>query len=206
MLDAVVKSYQADCRGKSRGVAVVSKKYTKDYRIENVLLPNGRVVSRPVYCGKYYGFSATPRNVRRARLSMTISMTAYWVFFCAGLCFRSGAMKQWYVSLPYFCGFLPAAFLTSSLYYLWLYTQNPPAPGLTREQKDRLYNRISQCSFTMLLLGVLAAAGLLIYYLLGAAGYAGFGDVLAVISSITMIISTAVVFTVRKHTKMQVIS
>ncbi|HOA85042.1 MAG: hypothetical protein GX057_05890 [Clostridiales bacterium] len=184
---------------------MISKKYTNDYKIENVLLPDGRVVSRPVYCGKYYGFSADPHNVRRARLSMTLSAAVYWVFFWAGLCFRSGAMKQWYVSLPYFCGFLPAAFLTGSLYYLWLYTLKPPAPGLTREQKDRLYTRISQCSFTMLLFGALAAAGLVIYYLLGAEGYAGFGDILAVVSAFTMIISTAVVFSARKHTKTQVI-
>ena len=47
---------------------MVSRKYTKDYRIENVTLPGGKVVSRPVYCGKYYGFSADPRKLPRVRL------------------------------------------------------------------------------------------------------------------------------------------
>jgi hypothetical protein len=185
---------------------VVSRKYTKDYRIENVTLPGGKVVSRPVYCGKYYGFSADPRKLRRACACMTVSVAAYWLFFWTGLFLNSGAMRRWYVSLPYFCGFLPAAFLTSSLFYLWKYSLHPPRFGLTREQKDRLYDRISQCSFLLILLGALAAAGDVAYYLLGAQGYRGIEDIMVSVSVVAMTISAATIFVVKKHTKMQIVS
>lgn len=180
---------------------MVSRKYTKDYRIENVLLPDGKVVTRPVYCGKYYAFSADPQILRHARICLTVSVAAYWLFFWTGLFLNSGGMRRWYVSLPYFCSFLPAAFLTGSLYYLWKYTLSPPALGLTREQKDRVYDRISQCSFLMILLASLSAVGITAYYLLGAEGYRGLEDVMAAVSVAGMIVSAIVTFIVKKHTK-----
>jgi hypothetical protein len=56
------------------------------------------------------------------------------------------------------------------------------------------------------LLGALAAAGDVAYYLLGAKGYRGIEDIMVSVSVVAMTISAATIFVVKKHTKMQIVS
>lgn len=185
---------------------MVSRKYTNDYRLENTIGPNGKTVTVAVYRGVYFKFTADWCKLKRARVHITASCAVYWLFFWLALCLDSGAMRQLYFSLPYFCGFLPAAYLTASVFYLISYTKKSTDKGFTREQKDRIYDRIAQSSLAMLILAGLAAAGLVVYYVTGADGFKIMQD-LAVILSVSVMFATALlVFTAKKHTIMQPVS
>ncbi len=185
---------------------MVSKKYAKDYRLENTLGPGGRIVTVAVYCGEYYSFSADKRKLRRARAYIALSVIFYWVFFWLGLTYDTGSMRQLYVLIPYICGFLPAAYLTSSLYYLIKYSARPPKKGFTREQRDRVYSRIAGCSLFTLILGALGAAGLLFYFVFEYSTYGGGRDIITLVAIFGMTAASVALFRAKKHTKMQPMS
>ena len=182
---------------------MVSRKYANDYRLENTLGTNGKIVTVAVYNGMYFRFPADGHNLNRARVYITVSCAVYWLFFWLGLYFDSGAMRQLYFSIPYFCGFLPAAYLTSSVYYLLTYTRKTPDKGFTREQKDRIFERLAQSSISMLILSGLSAVGLIVYYALGAEGFKIMQDSAVILSVLVMLASTFIIFIAKKHTKMQ---
>ena len=185
---------------------MVSKKYTKDYRLENTIGKDGKIVTVTVYCGEYYGFIADKDKLRRARAYIVLSCLFYWVFFWLGLAFDSGSMRQLYVSLPYFIGFLPAVYLSSSVYYLVKYTRRPLEKGFTREQHDRVYERMAQSSFVTLLLAAFAAVGVVFYFIFKFKTLGGLGDILTVLSILIMLTASALVFVTKKYAKMQALS
>lgn len=185
---------------------MVSRKYTKDYRLENQLDGHGRLVTRPVYCGVRYAFISDAAVLRRLCVIMTLTTALYWIFFWLGLAQSCGALRRWYVSVPFFCGFLPAAFLSGSLYYLWRYSSAPPAEGFTREQKDRIYDRLSPCSLIMLIFAALAGVGEIFYILSGAKDYSGIPDIIIIVSIVIMAAASLTLFISRKYSKMQGIS
>jgi hypothetical protein len=185
---------------------VVNKKYSKDYRLENRLTQNGKLVTIAVYQGEYYVFSADRLKLLRSRNIIAALSIIYWISFSAGLVVDSGAMHRWYVSFPYFAGFLPAAFLVSSVYYLIRFSAKTPEKGFTREQRDKVYGRLSQCSLTMLILSCVAAAGIVVYYIPGAGGEKVLQDITVTISVLTMIFTSAAILKIKKHTKMQAAS
>jgi len=182
---------------------VLSKKYAKDYRLENEVGPSGRMVTRVVYCGAYYGFSADRDTLRRARTVILLSCLGYWVFFWLGLFLNAAAMRQLYVALPYFFGFLPAVYLTSSLWYLFQYTNRPPEHGLTREQRDKTYERLSTSSFLTLLLSGMAAVGMIFYFLFLYKNQGTSWDFVVTLSLIAMIVASFLVFSTKKSLTIQ---
>ncbi len=185
---------------------MVSKKYAKDYRLENTLGPDGRIITVAVYCGEYYSFTADKRKLRRARAYFALAAIFYWVFFWLGLTYDTGSMRQLYVSAPYFCGFLPAVYLSSAVYYLIKYSARPPVVGFTREQRDRVYSRIAGSSLLTLILGALGAVGLFFYFIFEYPTYGGTSDIITVIAISVMTATSAALFRAKKHTKMQPLS
>lgn len=184
---------------------MVSRKYAKDYSLENTLGPDGKLITVTVYNGDYFRFSSERQCLRRAIKYIIVSCILYWIFFWFGLFFDSGAMRQIYISLPYFCGFLPAAYLTSSVYYLIRYSAKVPEKGFTRQERDRVFERMAEGSLLTLILAFISGIALIVYYLNRAPGFSGMRDISVIVSNIGIIIAAAVIFTTKKHTKMQVI-
>lgn len=185
---------------------MVSRKYTKDYRLENTIGPNGKIITVTVYCGKYFAFSEDMSTLLQARKKMFVSLLCYWAFFWIGLVFNSGSMRQLYVALPYFFGFLPAIYLTSSVIYLNKYTRRPPEKGFTREQRDKLCDRMAQSSFAALILSVVSTVGMVIFFILKYKSIGGLKDIVVLVSIAVMATSTAIIFKNRHLIKMHILS
>ena len=50
---------------------MVSRRYVGDYRLENVKDKNGKLVTKPVYKGKYYVFEKSAEEAGRGIRSLT---------------------------------------------------------------------------------------------------------------------------------------
>lgn len=185
---------------------LISRKYANDYRLENYVSDNGKIVTRAVYRGDYFRFCVGAGMLRRTRALMTLALMSYWGVFWLGLFIDTSAMRQWYVSFPYFIGFLPSAFMTGSLYYFWKYTLCPPECGFTREERDRLGEKLTVYSFTQLLAAALALAGLIVFFIAGAPGAKGLWEILLAGCQVIMTAASTILIMSKKHTIMQVAS
>ena len=182
---------------------MISKKYTSDYRLENVTDKDGKIKTVPVYCGTYYQLASERDKLKQVRLYSLIACGFYWVFFFFGLAFDSGSLRQIYVSLPYVFSCLPAAFYSFSVYNFSKSVTNPPEKGFTRKQRDAISEKIPQNAFISFLLSCGGMLGMVFYFIFRYKTYGGVQDVLILVSLSVMATASLFVFSLKRHFKMQ---
>lgn len=174
---------------------MVSRKYTKDYRIEPYLDRNGRLRDRSVYCGAYFTFDAPLPEVRRtmwllAGLNLFITVTV-----ALPMAFACSYFRQFYLVLPQAFLFLPVYFTWAGL--LRVYTAKDK---VTREHRDKIVHRIPVASLFTLILSAVLGIGTVIYACLG--GLQG-ADYLAAVCSFLRLIPAIWAFLLRKRFPMK---
>jgi len=125
---------------------MVTRKYTSDYRLENSVDPkSGRLVTRPVYRGDWYGFLEPPETVARTRKTYLVCTGAAALAFLAALSLNAPATRVLYVLLPF-------ALLLFPVYYAAAGCRRLVTAGerMTREHRDKIYDRL--CSATLFLM------------------------------------------------------
>lgn len=144
-------------------------KYVKDYKLENVTNKKGRVVTKAVYVGNYYGFRQKGEALKKAKTSLTAATAAGIVFFVTGISFyrNTGFSAQYYTLIPFAACFLPLLYLAIAAYYI-LRTKDDGR--VTNERKDKMRDRVAKSGLGILILDGLAAAGIAVAGILKAAG------------------------------------
>lgn len=126
----------------------MAKKYVQDYRLENRVGRDGKLRTVPVYKGDWFDFTADPASVARAKTTYPALIAASGVLLLYLLIFTNHMDNQWYVVLPAAFSLIFWLFAALSVYRL-LRAKGP----VTREHKDKLYDRMAPMSliFTILL-------------------------------------------------------
>ncbi len=90
---------------------MVSTKYTKDYRLDNVLDPkSGKLVTRTVYVGDWYGFIGSKETVRRAKILLPTLSGLTAVLFLIGVLLPGDTPVYhggWFVTFPFALTLIP---------------------------------------------------------------------------------------------------
>lgn len=97
---------------------MTSKKYIRDYRLTENVLPNGKISSAAEYIGKQYYFTGDKRIVGRVRRLCAAALCVCWVAFFAALLPQSRASRLMYVLLPFVSAAFPLLSLTGSVWQL----------------------------------------------------------------------------------------
>lgn len=128
----------------------MSRKYVDDYRLDNVLGPNGKLKTVPVYCGDWYEFEADEETVRKTKLRYVVLTALAVASLLYLLIFTNHIGHYWYVAAPLA---LSTIFLFFAALSTWrLRTANGP---VTREHKNKTHDRMATMSlFTTVLAGL----------------------------------------------------
>ena len=170
-------------------------KYAEDYHLDNITDRRGRLRTVSVYHGPYFRFLADAGTVERAkRLFPALSLLC----LCAALApllMDARMTHSWYVLLPLALGLLPVAYLLMGAWRLLR-----AGELVTREHKDKLYDRFTGWSTVLLMLSALSLLGQAVYYLREPFEAANLPVTLC---TLVLIASGAVLFTRRKALMME---
>lgn len=134
---------------------VVSRKYTKDYRVEARLTKRGAVRDEAIYCGQYFIFSRPREDVRRSLYLLAAAELGVALSVIAPMCFVCAYCKQIYVALPLALSLLPVYLLFSALYRV-----RTAGESVIHEHRDKIANRFPIGALLQLIAaGLVLAAG-----------------------------------------------
>ncbi len=150
---------------------MVSRKYTKDYRVDYEQGKRGRIKTKTYYVGDYYTFVSTRDQVKRTKRIYLICVIACIVSF-ASFAIQSTASHTMYVAIPQALAVFPLFYLVMGVYNLFVLE-----PPFTREQSDKISNRIISSSFATLLFATVALCGDVVCWALNASEMIIGGDV-----------------------------
>lgn len=142
------------------------RKYVKDYRLDNVLRPDGRLKTVAVYEGDWYEYAAPEAQLRRSKKSAAgLAVCCLLSLFCL-LWFSPVMGNAWYVILAPCLSAAPLAFLCASVFRI-LTVRTP----MTRAGRDYGVGRLAPASLITAIFAGLGAAGCAARLLLAGAGF-----------------------------------
>lgn len=141
---------------------MVSRKYTKDYRVEAHLTKRGAIRDEAIYCGAYYRFARPKEEVSRSLRFLTAAELVSTAFAVFPMCVPCAYSKQMYVILPLVVSLLPIYLLFAGLYRV-----RTAGEKVIHEHRDKIANRIPTGAFIQMLIAGLALIGTIVYIILG---------------------------------------
>ena len=141
---------------------MVSKKYTKDYRVEARLTKRGVVCDEAIYCGDYFTFSRPREDVRRSMWYLSAAELGIALSILAPMCFPCAYCRQMYVVLPLVLCLIPVFFLAAALYRV-----RSAGEKVIREHRDKIANRFPACALLQLIGTGLVLIGSVVFVILG---------------------------------------
>lgn len=133
---------------------MVSRKYIKDYKLEDSLDARGRIRSKAVYIGGDYGFERPDQASTKAKWTVLGLNLGAWLLFIGALLPNSLAARTMYCVLPLAAAALPLALGTMGAYAL-MTTREP----MRREQADKISQRLPIASLLTLIFSGAALLG-----------------------------------------------
>ena len=139
---------------------MVSKKYTSDYRLENVEGKNGKIVTKPVYRGDLFGFSKSQEEVKRLKSIFVVSTIIEWCLYVFSILINTRAGRAMYVSLP----FLAIAFpLLGQSDAVWTFASTKG--DATRMIKDKITEKLVSWIFMVLFFAFCSIIGHIVFWI-----------------------------------------
>lgn len=178
---------------------MVTNKYANDYRLENILGKNGKLVTVAVYCGLYYRFTASQETIRRMKIiypvAFAVSLLAWLGLMCTNL---RGVAWSWSVLVPVAMGMISLLFEGCAIWRL-----NTAGEKVTREHNDKLYTRMASASACHMVLGGIGLAGSVVVLCVNAFRWV---YLLALLAAAVFETGGLVMFYFRKNLTMDVVS
>lgn len=175
--------------------ALQSRKYVDDYRLDNVLEPDGRLRTVSVYSGGWYGFVQKGAALVRLKTVCAASalIAAASAFFAL---WRSvPVMRVWYVCLPAVFTLLPAGMAVVSAAYILTAGEK-----VTREHRDKCTDRMKGASLGLVVLSALTLAGETVYLIMNGASP---GDIPTAVSTAVTLAASLILFLQKKRLTME---
>lgn len=140
---------------------MISGKYAGDYRLNETVLPNGKISAAAEYIGKPFYYAGDKRTVAKARRICAAALCLCWAAFFAALLPQSRAARLMYVLLPFVSAAFPLLYLTESVRQL-LRAREP----MTREKADRISDGVPRRALFTAALGAAALCGFAVFAVL----------------------------------------
>lgn len=172
---------------------MVSRKYTKDYRVDYEQGKHGRIKTNTYYVGDYYSFVSEPHQVARAKRIYLIC-TVLCVASFASFAVKSTAAYTMYVSIPQALAVFPLMYLVMGVYGLLV----RKAP-FTREQSDKTSNRIISSSFGVLLFSTVALCGDVVCWFVNSSNMQYPGDIVTTVLLFVLCAASGVCVSLRNR-------
>ena len=137
---------------------MVSRKYTGDYRLENITTPSGKVKTVPVYRGDWFAFCAEKNVVQRTKRLFPAFSAAVAALFLLVLLMNAPCGHIYYVMVPFAVMVFPVYFALAAAYRLLTAKEK-----VTREHRDKLVNRYITVSLFLMLFSAASVIGHIIY-------------------------------------------
>lgn len=177
---------------------MVTNKYANDYRLENILGKNGKLVTVAVYRGLYFRFLAPPATIRRMKIvypaAFAASAAAWLVLACLNL---RGAAWGWSILMPMALSLIAIFFEGGAVWRLCTAKDK-----VTREHNDKLYQRMAASSACHMVLGGVGAVGSIVVLCLNPFRWA---YLIGLMCMVMFAMCGFVMFRLRKNLKMDVI-
>ena len=158
------------------------RRYTGDYGLENVLDRKGRQRTVTVYRGPRFVFVSPPEVIAREKRACPVLAGLVFLAVFIPLCLPAASMHLWYVSVPLVLALLPFWMLATAC--TALIGAKPP---VTREQKDKIHERVVLWSLVLAFLSLFALAGECVFL---AGGSAAAGDwVIAALAALAFVLA-----------------
>jgi len=165
---------------------MISKKYLKDYRLEEKIDGSGRVKTKAVYIGGDYTVSPDFQTGKK-RLLLSLSVLS-GLIFTGALTPVSLAARIIYVILPFVFSALPLSFMITTAFSLFR------AKGIMRrEQAERIAYRLPVCTLAVLILTGVSFSGHIITAVVSWDSIPA-GDIIYSMSLFVIIILSAISF------------
>ncbi|MBQ0071187.1 MAG: hypothetical protein KBS81_04925 [Spirochaetales bacterium] len=140
---------------------MVSRKYTSDYRLENVTDKKGRLVTVPVYRGDVFSFERPEDEMKKIKKVFAVSMVLQVVLFLIPLFLNSQSARTIYVSLPYLAMAFPLLGEVDAVFtFLFL------KKDVKRSEKDKVTEKLVSWVFLVLLFGIFSTLGHIVHWML----------------------------------------
>lgn len=139
---------------------MISKKYTKDYRVEARLTKHGKVRDEAIYCGEHFRFARPIEDVRRSFRYLAAAELGVALLTLLPMCFPCDYCKQMYIVLPLVLSLIP-------IYLLFTALNRVRTAGETviREHRDKIANRFPAGALIQLIMaGLVLAAGVVFVF------------------------------------------
>ena len=145
------------------------KKYYKDYTPDSKVLKNGKVKRDVVYHGDYYCYGDSLESFKWLTKTLVGQTLLFSILFIALGFLNSPGSRSFTVLIPYFCSFLPAAYMWTALAGMYMLLRNSAA-GKKKDTIEKMefaryhrsYCRIKKCAAEMMITMLIAAIGSLI--------------------------------------------
>jgi len=173
--------------------AMISRKYLKDYRIDEHIDANGRVRSQAVYIGGDYTLSPQVSKGGKRLISLLSAMS--WPFYAGALLPETRAARLTYIVMPLALAALPM-FLMSKAAASLLGAKE----AMSRERAERISNRLPLCA---LFAAILPGASFLGLIITAAASWdsAGVGDCIFGACSLALSLVASTIFLKSRNLK-----
>ena len=133
---------------------MVTRKYVKDYRLDDFLDRRGNIRSKAVYIGGDYVFAAPEQAGPSRKRTILFLHAACWLFGVGALLPASHAARTMYCVLPLAASLLPLAYESSAVYILLA-----AAAPFRHDQADKLSSRLPASALAAMILSATAFAG-----------------------------------------------
>lgn len=137
---------------------MVSRKYTGDYRLENITDRRGRIRTVPVYRGDWYSFCESAETVRRTKRLCCILSALCLAMFLPVLFVNAPCGHVMYITLPFAALIIPIYFLLAGCARLLTAKDR-----VTREHSDKILPRITGSALSAMLLSGISCGGHIFY-------------------------------------------
>jgi len=137
---------------------LVSRKYTGDYRLENITTPSGKVKTVPVYRGEWFAFVCPENEIRPMKLKYTLSSALVTLLFILVLLLNAPCGHIYYVMVPFAAMVFPVFFSLAAARRMLTAKEK-----VTREHRDKLVNRYISVSLFLMVFSGLSVVGHIVY-------------------------------------------
>ena len=137
---------------------MVSRKYTGDYRLENITTASGKLKTVPVYKGDWFTFACDEVGIRRIRRSYPAFSLVIALLFLLVLLLNAPSGHIYYVMAPFAAMIFPVFFALAAARRLLTAKDK-----VTREHRDKLVNRYISVSLFLMVFSALSTVGHIVY-------------------------------------------
>ena len=137
---------------------MVSRKYTGDYRLENITTPSGKVKTVPVYRGEWFVFVCNEKEVKQIKRLYPAFSVLIAALFLLVMLLNAPCGHIYYAMVPFAAMVFPVFFALAAAYRLLTAKEK-----VTREHRDKTVNRYISVSLFLMVFSALSLAGHIAY-------------------------------------------